>query len=182
VFLSADEKEMDKVQAAKLIAEGTRRALLGNQLVVIEPTDGDSIFTTPFAPSQLAGSKIKWLSLANVDTVPAGRYAKAWLEKTGVWKDVETRILPGVDVRAALAAVESAGAQAGIVYKTDVARSKKARIVFAVPMAEGPKISYPIAAIAGRPGEAEARAFIEFLASPKARASFEKFGFQVMPR
>ena len=177
VFLSADEREMDKVAEAKLVAAGSRRALLGNQLVVIEPADTPSIFTAPFAPTQLADPRIKWLSLANVVAVPAGRYAKAWLAKTGVWKDVEARILPGVDVRAALAAVESSGAQAGIVYKTDVARSKKVHIVFAVPAAEGPKISYPIAAIAGRRAEADGRAFIEFLASPKARGVFEKFGF-----
>src|SRR5262245_58840752 len=53
VFLSADEKEMDKVEAAKLLASGTRRALLSNQLVVIEPADGASSFTPPFDPSQL---------------------------------------------------------------------------------------------------------------------------------
>jgi len=68
----------------------------------------------------------------------------------GTWKDVSDRVLPGVDVRAALAAVESAGAQAGIVYRTDAAPSKKVRIVFAVPIDQGPKISYPVAAIAGR--------------------------------
>jgi molybdate transport system substrate-binding protein len=177
VFLSADEKEMDKVEEAKLVVAGMRRSLLSNQLVVIEPADGPSIFTTPFEPSQLANPKITRLSLANVETVPAGKYAKAWLEKTGAWKAVADRVLPGVDVRAALAAVESGGAQAGIVYRTDVARSKEARVVYAVPIDQGPKISYPIAVIAGRPAEKEARAFVEFLGSPPARAKFEEFGF-----
>ena len=37
---SADDKEMDKVEEAKLVAAGTRRALLSNQLAVIEPVDG----------------------------------------------------------------------------------------------------------------------------------------------
>lgn len=184
VFLSADEKEMDRVAKEKLVLEGTRRDLLSNQLVVIEPVDSEhpeaSIFSKPFTPSQLARPEVKLLSLANVDTVPAGRYAKAWLEKTGTWKDVSERVLPGVDVRAALGAVESAGAQAGIVYKTDVARSKKARIVFAVRLEAGPKITYPVAVIAGRPAEKESRAFVEYIASPKARASFEELGFIVL--
>ncbi len=181
VFLSADEIEMEKVETAKLVAAGSRRVLLGNQLVVVEPVDAPSIFTTPFAASQLADPRIKWLSLANVDAVPAGRYAKAWLMRANVWKDVEARILPGVDVRAALAAVESSGAQAGIVYKTDAARSKKARVVFTVPSAEGPRIGYPIAVIAGRPNERAARALVEFLASAKARGAFEKLGFTFLP-
>jgi molybdate transport system substrate-binding protein len=181
VFLSADEKEMDRVAAEKLVLDGTRRDLLSNQLVVIEPVDSDhpeaSIFTKPFTPNQLARPEVKLLSLANVESVPAGRYAKAWLEKTGTWNNVSERVLPGVDVRAALGAVEAAGAQAGIVYKTDVARSKKARIVFAVPVSEGPRIIYPVAVIAGRPGEKEARAFVDYLASPSGRESFQEFGF-----
>ncbi|MFN0241980.1 MAG: molybdate ABC transporter substrate-binding protein [Planctomycetota bacterium] len=182
VFLSADEKEMDKVEAAELLASGTRKPLLSNQLVVVEPADGPSIFTTPFDPKQLAGDEVKLLSLGNVETVPAGRYAKAWLEKRGVWSSVSGRVLPGIDVRAALAAVESAGAQAGIVYRTDVAKSKKARVVHAVPMEEGPKISYPIAVVAGRPNEKEARALVGFLASHGARKPFEDVGFVFLPQ
>lgn len=179
VFLSADDQEMDKVETAGLVASGTRRALLSNRLVVVEPADAPSIFTTPFEPSQLA--QVELLSLGNVETVPAGRYAKAWLEARGVWSDVSGRILPGVDVRAALAAVESAGAQAGIVYRTDVARSKKVRIVHEVAQEEGPKISYPVAVVSGRPNEEQARAFVDFLASPDARAAFEEAGFVFLP-
>jgi molybdate transport system substrate-binding protein len=181
VFLSADDKEMEKVEAAMLVAGGTRRPLLTNQLVIIEPSDGPTIFTTPFDPSLLAGPAVKLLSLGNVETVPAGRYAKAWLEKRGAWDAVADRILPGVDVRAALAAVESGGAQAGIVYRTDVATSKQARIVYIVPMDEGPKITYPVAVLSGRPNEKEARAFVEFLASPDARSAFEEVGFVFVP-
>jgi molybdate transport system substrate-binding protein len=181
VFLSADEKEMDKVEEARLVAAGTRKPLLSNQLVVIEPADAPSSFTEPFAPTQLAGTKIELLSLGNVETVPAGRYAKAWLEKTGTWEAVSARVLPGVDVRAALAAVESGGAQAGIVYRTDAAQSKRVRVVYAVPMDQGPKITYPIAVVAERPHGSEARAFADFLASPEAGETFERFGFVFLP-
>lgn len=180
VFLSADDKEMDKVEAARLVLAGTRRALLSNRLVVIEPADGASAFTAPFEASQIAKPEVKLISLGNVETVPAGRYAKAWLEKVGVWSKVAERILPGVDVRAALAAVESGGAQAGIVYRTD-ARSKKVRIVLEVPMEEGPKISYPIAVLDGRPDKKEASRFVLFLASPDAGRAFEEAGFVFLP-
>lgn len=181
VFLSADEKEMSKVDEAKLLVPATRRVLLSNQLAVIESSDRPSLFTAPFAPAQLADPRIERLSLANVETVPAGRYAKAWLEKVGVWTAVSERVLPGVDVRAALAAVESGGARAGIVYRTDVALSKKVRVVHVVPLEEGPKIAYPIAVLAERPHEPEARAFVDFLGSASARAAFEDVGFFVLP-
>ncbi|HUR28826.1 MAG TPA: molybdate ABC transporter substrate-binding protein, partial [Planctomycetota bacterium] len=108
---------------------------------------------------------------------PAGRYAKAWLETQGVWRSVSEKVLPAVDVRAALAAVEAGAAEAGIVYRTDVAHSTKARIVFAVPVSEGPKIVYPVAAIAEREHESVARAYIEFLESDDARAIWQREGF-----
>lgn len=180
VFLSADEKEMDVVQTAGLVAAGSRRDLLANQLVVIEPAGSASVFAQPFAAAQLAAPSIRRLSLGDPATVPAGRYAKEWLEKTGAWKDVAERVLPGVDVRAALAAVESGAAQAGIVYRTDAARSTKARVVHVVPKDEGPRIAYPVAAIAGRAEEVEARAFVAYLASPVALAVFDGYGFSAL--
>ncbi len=184
VFLSADEKEMDRVAAEKLVLDGTRRPLLSNQLVVIEPIDPQkpeySVFSTPFSVEQLARPEVQRLSLANVETVPAGRYAKEWLEKKEQWTAVKDRVLPALDVRAALAAVESAGAQAGIVYRTDVTRSKQARIVYTVPIEDGPKISYPVAVLQDRPHVDEAKAFVAFLSGPVAREVFDENGFIVL--
>jgi len=181
VFLSADEQELDRVEQGGLLASGSRRDLLGNALVVVEPADAPALFTMPFEPAQLAGAGVQRLSLGQVDTVPAGRYARDWLERVGVWAQVAPRVLPGVDARAALAAVESGAVQAGIVYRTDAARSQRVRLVFEVPLAQGPSIRYPVAAIAGRPHEAEARAFIGFLGEAAASAVFEQAGFVLLP-
>jgi len=179
VFLSADEREMDRVDAAGLLADGSRRALLSNQLVVIVPADAPAL-DGPFDAHRLAGAHLRRLALADPAGVPAGRYARAWLEGQGLWAAVEARVLPAVDVRAALAAVEAGAAEAGIVYRTDAARSGRVRIVHVVPAAEGPAITYPAAALAG-PREARARAFVDFLGSPAARAVFEAQGFRVLP-
>ena len=180
VFLSADVVEMDRVEKEKLVAAGSRRDVLSNQLVIIEPTDSASIFVYPFAAKQLTDSRIRHFAIADVESVPAGRYAKMWLEKTGVWSGLHSRILPGVDVRATLAAVESGAAQAGIVYRTDAMISQKARVVYAVPREEGPRIVYPIAAISGRPSEAVARSFADFLITANIRVILEEFGFIVL--
>lgn len=181
LFFSADERELERVERAGLVVPGTRVALLSNQLVVIEPVDGaPTLFRTPFEPAQLADERLELLSLAQPESVPAGRYARAWLERRGVWDALAQRILPGVDARAALAAVESGGARAGIVYRSDALRSSRVRVVYAVPLAEGPPISYPLAVLAGRPELARARALAGFLASPRALSVFERHGF-VLP-
>jgi molybdate transport system substrate-binding protein len=181
VFLSADEKEMDRIAKEDLLEEGSRRNLFSNQLVVIEWIDPDhkeaTLFKKPFAVSQLGQPAVKRIAIAAPDTVPGGRYAKAWL---GInWLLIEDRILPGVDVRATLASVESGAAQAGIVYKTDAALSKKVRIVHEVPLSEGPKIVYVLGVMKDRSNAAEAKRFAAYLESDAAHKVFERFGFVV---
>ncbi len=90
---------------------------------------------------------------------------------------MKDRVVPTENVRAALAAVESGDADAGVVYKTDALISKKVKVAIEVSPAEGPKISYPIAVLKASKNADEARKFEEYLASPEARAAFEKFGF-----
>lgn len=178
VFLSADEAWMDKVAQAGLVDAGSRRALLSNRLVVIARQDSSVRIA---APSDLAASAIKRISLADPQAVPAGKYARAWLDKTGVWETIADRILPALDVRAALAAVESGGADVGVVYRTDAAISDKVRVLYEVPESDGPRISYAVAALSQRPRLDAARRVVDWLAGPAAAAAFEKSGFIVLP-
>jgi molybdate transport system substrate-binding protein len=184
LFVSADELEVDKLAKKGLLDESTRCVLLSNQLVVIEPLDPEHPevrgFGEPFERAQLAAPRVKRLSLANTESVPAGRYARAWLEKQELWKPLAERVLPAADVRAALAAVESGAAQAGIVYRTDAAQSKRVRVVFSVPLAEGPRIRYVAAVPKAAPHAAEARALLAELRSKESGKVFERLGF-VLP-
>ncbi len=181
VFLSADGREMDRVANASRIDESTRRDLFANRLVVIEPTEGASgAFTGDFARPQLGDARITRWSLASVETVPAGRYAKAWLESIGMYEPLRDRVVPAVDVRAALAAVESGACAAGIVYATDATRSKRVRVVHRVPEAESPAIRYPGAVVVkGEAGDLGA-AFLRHLATNDVAAVFERHGFVVL--
>ncbi|MEO6710710.1 MAG: molybdate ABC transporter substrate-binding protein [Planctomycetota bacterium] len=185
VFLSADEKEMDRLEGLGLLEKGSRRDWVCNQLVVIEPSEDSpswkSGFVPPFTPAQLALPRIERLSLGNVDSVPAGRYAKAWLEKAGVWSEVSGRVLPAIDVRAALAAVEAGAAQAGIVYKTDAAHSKRVHVAYEVPREEGPPITYPIAALAESHELAAAKKLLDLLGSERAKAVLQRHDFGMLP-
>lgn len=174
LFFSADEGWMDEVAAAGLVDETSRRSSLSNRLVVVVPaTSALEIH----GARDLAGPAVRRLSLAQPETVPAGRYARAWLESQGAWEAVAARVVPALDVRAALAAVESGAIDAGIVYRTDAARSERVRIAFEVPAGEGPAISYALAAIAGRPRLELARRVVAWLAGPDAAAVYERHGF-----
>jgi molybdate transport system substrate-binding protein len=177
LFLSADEAKMDSLAKKKLLLAGTRKSVLGNTLVVVVPLDSKLKIA---GPADLASSSIRALALAEPQTVPAGIYAKEYLQKTGVWRKVIDRVVPTENVRAALAAVESGNADAGIVYTTDAQISQKVRVVYSVSEAEGPKISYPFAALAETRHPEEARRFLAYLSSPPALDVFRRYGFLIV--
>ena len=179
VFFSADEEWMDRVARAGLVDAGSRRSFLSNRLVVVGAADSALGVRSP---SDLAAPGVRRISLADPEAVPAGRYAKAWLERAGIWKAVRDRVVPALDVRAALAVVESGAAEAGIVYRTDAAISGHVRVLYEVPAGEGPPISYAVAALGGRPQVAASRRLVAWLAGAEAATSFERFGFIVQDR
>jgi molybdate transport system substrate-binding protein len=80
-------------------------------------------------------------------------------------------------VRAALAAVETGNAEAGIVYKTDAQISKKVKVAYEVPAADGPAITYPAALVESSKNAAAAKKFLDYLEAPASLKMFEKYGF-----
>jgi len=173
IFFSADEAKADALENKGLLVGETRESLLGNSLVIVTTPDAAAIHS----PAELTNAAIQHLAVADVKFVPAGTYAKAYLEKLSLWPAVENKIVPCENVRAVLAAVESGNVDAGIVYKTDATISKNVKVAFEVPFTDGPKISYPLALVKDAPQPEAAKKFIAFLDSDAAAAMFKKFGF-----
>lgn len=178
IFFSADEARMDALEKKGRIAKDTRRSRLSNVLVVVVPTHQPVALRSP---KDLAGPSVRRLALADPRTVPAGLYAREYLEKAGLWNAVERKVVPTDNVRAALAAVESGNVEAGIVYKTDAAISRQVRIACEVPVAEGPAISYPVALVRESKEPEAARRFLRYLDSENATRVFRQHGFLVRP-
>jgi molybdate transport system substrate-binding protein len=176
VFFSADEAKMDRLQSRHMLVDGTRRTLLSNTLVIVVAAEGGAKVDTP---SDLAGRGVRVLALAEPQSVPAGIYAKEYLTKLDLWRKVIDKVVPTENVRAALAAVEAGNADAAIVYKSDAAISKRVRVAFEVPAAEGPRISYPVAVLRGSKVPDAARAYVDFLATPAAKEAFRRALFIV---
>jgi molybdate transport system substrate-binding protein len=179
MFISADLDWMDYVAGKNLIKPDTRFNLLGNKIVLIAPKDS-KLTSVDIKGADLAkalgGGK---LSMANVDAVPAGKYGKAALEKLGAWADVKDHVAQAENVRAALLLVGRGEAPLGIVYSTDAAAEPNVKIVATFPEDSHPPIIYPAALTKDAKG-ADAKAFLDFLRSAKARTAFEKQGFTVL--
>ncbi|MGA8806490.1 MAG: molybdate ABC transporter substrate-binding protein [Thermoanaerobaculia bacterium] len=174
VFISADELKMDQLQQRGFIIKASRRSILSNTLVIIVPSDSSLKINSA---ADLADDAISNIAVAEPQSVPAGIYAKEYLRKLHVWDRIKDKIIPTENVRAALAAVESGNVQTGIVYRTDALISRSVHIAFEVPIAEGPKISYPVAIVGDSKQKPAAQRFIDFLQSPPAQEIFRKYGF-----
>jgi molybdate transport system substrate-binding protein len=179
VFLSADIKWMDYGAERNLIKTGTRFDLLGNRLVLIAPKDskiGDVTIAPGFNLAALAGDGR--IAVGDVRAVPAGLYAKAALEKLGVWAAVEPKLAMAENVRAALVLVARGEAPLGIVYETDAKIDPGVKIVGVFPEDSHPPIIYPIALTAN--AKPDAAAYLAFLRTQAAKTILERYGFTVL--
>lgn len=179
IFISADLAWMDYLAKRHLIKPGTRKNLLGNELVLIAPKD--SAVRVKIAPGfplakLLAGGK---LAMADTSAVPAGMYGRAALTKLGVWAAVAGQIAQAENVRAALELVALKEAPLGIVYRTDAAVEPNVKVVGVFPEDTHPPIVYPIALTAASTSP-DAAGVLAYLESPRAGALFEKQGFKVL--
>jgi molybdate transport system substrate-binding protein len=179
VFASADEKWMDFLADKKLIAEGTRKSLLGNELVLVVAADKPRPVTInkSFDLNAFLGANGR-LATGDPAHVPVGIYAQQALTKLGMWDSIAPKLARTEDVRAALLLVERGEAPAGIVYATDAAVSKSVMIAGVFPADSHDPVSYPFAVT--KSGDTpDARALLAFLSSPAARAVFTQRGFKV---
>lgn len=172
LFISADEAQMDTVE--RMVVPGSRVDLLSNQLAIAVPDDRAR---TMASARDLLDPSIRRIAIGDPAAVPAGVYAKAWLERARVWKQVEPKLVPCGSVRLALAAVESGAVDAAIIYRTDILSARRTRQAFLVPAAEAPRIVYPAAVIRGGANTTGAERLLAFLRGAEAAAIFERAGF-----
>lgn len=181
VFLSADVDWMDYGAKHNLIKNDTRENLLGNRLVLIAPKDskiGNVTIAPGFDLAALAGSGR--IATGDVRAVPAGLYAKAALEKLGIWSSVESKIAMAENVRAALVLVARGETPFGIVYETDAKVDPSVKIIGVFPEDSHPPIIYPVAMT--KDAKPDAAQYLAFLTTPEAKAVFERYGFRVLAK
>ena len=180
-FVSADLKWMDYGVEKKVVNESTRINLLGNVLVLIAGKDSkiDHVDIEPgFDLAKLAGDGR--IATGDVKEVPVGLYAKAELERLGVWPSVALKIAMMVNVRAALACAARGDVPLSIVYTTDAKIEPGVKVVGVFPDNPHDPIVYPVAATPNaKPGTTQ---YLAFLRSAEAKSIFESYGFSVLAK
>lgn len=180
VFVPADLEWMDALQSKALVDRATRTELFGNRLVLVVPADSPArpIALRPGVDLRsLLGARGR-IALGMVESVPAGRYARAGLESLGIWDQLAPRIAGVESVRAALMLVARGEVPLGVVYASDARAEPRVRVLATFPAGSHPEIVYPAARVTAS-RHPQAAGFVSWLGSPAARGIFQRHGFSL---
>jgi molybdate transport system substrate-binding protein len=178
LFMSADQAWANHLQERDLLVSATRRAPLGNTLVLVAPASAARPVTLARGTdlAALLGPQGR-IATGDPAHVPVGRYARAALTWMGQWEAIAPRVARTENVRSALLLVERGEAAFGIVYATDAAASRGVRVVGSFPAESHEPVTYPFALTRRAEANAQARALLAFLVGPEAAPSWQRFGF-----
>jgi ABC-type molybdate transport system substrate-binding protein len=121
------------------------------------------------------------MAMGDPEAVPAGRYAREWMEMIPcdggtLWSEMQGLVVPAPDVRAALGLVLADPRIVGIVYRTDwISVADRLDSLFEVT--GGPTITYVAATLVRGPHPDGAERFRRYLLGPVASDIFARHGF-----
>jgi molybdate transport system substrate-binding protein len=176
LFLSANLEWAKKVADNGYAASS--KPLLGNDLVLIVPDKNPGNIASP---SDLQKADVHNISLAG-ENVPCGKYARQALENLKIYDELigQSKIVRGQDVRAALAFVEQAEAEAGVVYSTDAKMSSKVKVVHAFDPKTYEPIVYPLVLLKEGEKNPSAVKFQSWLMNAQSKNTYLKYGFKLI--
>ncbi|WP_241434500.1 molybdate ABC transporter substrate-binding protein [Sulfitobacter noctilucae] len=140
----ANEEWMDWLETQGIGAMGAAKVVAQNALVVIAPAGTPPLDAPKDLHSLLKGER---LAMGQRDAVPAGNYARQWLETVGLWQALNTQLAETDNVRAVLLLVARGQTPAGVVYATDAAAEPAVDVIYEIPADHHAPIRYLAAAL-----------------------------------
>ena len=172
VFFAANETYITHLVTESLTIEATRRAYARGRIATVALTDAGPRIT---GLSDLARSEVKRIAIANPAHAPYGLAAKQALERAGLWKSLQAKLVYGENVQQAMQFVRSGSADAGIVARS-VADAPDVRWELIDERLHAPLEQ--TAVVLARTGEpAASTAFIQFVNGTQGRLVMREFGF-----
>lgn len=172
MFAAANQEFADKAVASGKCDGSTGRLYARGKIVVWTATGAPA----PAQLSDLAKPEFKRIAIANPEHAPYGRAAKQALEKTGVWPQIESRIILGDNISATMLYAKERNVDAAVValslaVVTDGGTSLPIDTSLYDPLDQ--KL-----VVCGTGEEAEAaRKFADYVTSPEGREVMSRYGF-----
>ncbi len=182
VFASANTQLMDAVIQRGHVTTRTQQVFARNRLVLVLPKSNPAGIKTL---QDLAKPGLKLVLAAQ--SVPAGQYASDFLAKASKKAEfgatfsqtvLANVVSYEVDVRSVFAKVALGEADAGIVYRSDLAADKQATVLLIdIPDDLNVVANYPITVIQNSPQHERAQRFVDFVLSPDGQHRLTELGF-----
>jgi molybdate transport system substrate-binding protein len=171
IFLAANQAFVRDLAAQGLVKpESVRPYARGSLVLAVFHEVGDEIGRL----EDLQKPAVKKIALANPDTAPYGKAGKQALERAGLWKRLEPKIVLAESVRQTLIYVQDGNAEAGLVGRA-IARVKGIRTVEIDAGLYDPIIqALGITSASSRSAEAES--FAEFVLGAEGQRILGEFG------
>lgn len=135
-----------------------------------------------FQPKELKDlldPSIKKIAIANPDHAPYGLAAKQALQKTGLWDQIEPKLVYGKNISETLVFITTGNAEAGIIAQS-IAKADEVKFQLIDPSLHEP-LNQAIAVVHGTGQEQLARKFIQYVNEPASRKIMQKYGFAPPP-
>ena len=179
LFFSADMEYPRKLEAAGLAEAGTLYKYAIGRIVIWTRADSN-IDVTQQGWNALTDSRVQKIAIANPGHAPYGRAAVLALQEAGIYEQVKSKLVYGENISQAAQFVQSDNAQAGIIaLSLAVSPGMKAGKRWEIPVDMYPAIEQGAILLKSAGNKVQARAFLQFVQTPDARATLEKFGFTV---
>ena len=169
VFLAADQERPEQLESQQLTVPGSRFTYARGRLVLWRPAGSPA----SVGPDLLKGNAYTHLAIANPRLAPYGRAAMQTLSHLGL--RLEGRLVLGEDISQAFQFVSSGNAELGLIaYSQVLSIAAPADSFWLVPEPFHSPILQQAVLLHDKP---PARAFLDYLRSPAARAIIRRFGY-----
>jgi molybdate transport system substrate-binding protein len=171
LFITAEESELNRLQAAGKLVPRSRRVVALNDLAVIGPRGSSTVKKL----TDLLGKKIKQVVLAE-PACPLGRYSQAFLKTAGIYDSLLPKVVHVDNSRAVLSAVASGTADAALAFSSDADRAEQCQTYFRIPH-EQAAAKYVAGIVRCGKKSDDARLLLDFITSAAANC-FRRCGLR----
>jgi len=167
VFMSANAQFVDRLSSFGKLRPDSTRAYAEGRLGLLW-RDGK-----PHKIRDLTAPDIRYIALPNPKLAPYGVAAQQALEHEGIWKQVQSKVVYGENVRQTLQMFESGNADA-LITADSLLQAKHPDLI---PVEWHRPILQKAGVVAATKQLTAADAFLNFLTGPAAQMIFTRYGF-----
>jgi molybdate transport system substrate-binding protein len=175
LFAAANTDYIDQLNKKGLILPDTKALYARGRIALWTPKDSGLHIQNI---SDLTGSDVKRIAIANPDHAPYGMAAREALQSAGIWEQVKPRIVYGENIRQTLQYAQTGNVEVAIVALSLCLQTDGHWIL--IPEELHKPIEQTLAVVRGTQHEQQARQFAIFVNSSEGRVTMRKYGF-VLP-